>query len=148
MKSIPYLAVLIVLMSTVPSQAQSPKSDAKLMAQGARVWAQNCMRCHNARSSFERNDRDWTTIVAHMRARANLTRREAHAVAAFLRSSNAPEASPSPAPAAPPVTDPPATEPSDAADKQKTEHSDSTKTSGMLSVMEIQGLLRFLATVQ
>lgn len=148
MKHILFLAALMVLLSTVPSQAQSPKIDAELMARGARVWAQNCTRCHNARSSFERNDRDWTTIVAHMRARANLTRREAQAVATFLRSSNAPEASPSPAPASPPVTDPPATKPSNAAGKQKTGRSDSTRTSGMLSVAEVQALLRFLATAQ
>lgn len=64
--------------------------DAAAVAEGATIWAQNCTRCHNARPSTERTDRDWLTIVAHMRARANLTRGEAAAVSAFLTGTNGP----------------------------------------------------------
>ena len=58
------------------------------IAEGERMWANNCTRCHNARSPMERNDREWATIVAHMRARANLTRTEARQVAVYLQTMN------------------------------------------------------------
>lgn len=61
------------------------------IADGARVWAKHCTRCHNARSPMERNDREWATIVAHMRARANLTRTEARQVKVYLQMINAAE---------------------------------------------------------
>lgn len=76
-----------------PSAATA--QDPAAVAEGAKVWAQNCTRCHNARASTERTDRDWFTIVAHMRARANLTRSQATAVATFLTATNEPIAAPS-----------------------------------------------------
>lgn len=60
-------------------------------ADGVRLWSQNCGRCHNFRPAEERSDREWTTIVAHMRARANLTKSAAEAILAFLQSSNGAE---------------------------------------------------------
>lgn len=68
-------------------QAQDPH----LVARGAGVWANNCVRCHNARPSTERTDAQWVVIVSHMRARANLTREEATMVAAYLQATNLPE---------------------------------------------------------
>lgn len=67
---------------------------AELQAQesGAELWGRTCTRCHNARAPNERTDREWTTIVQHMRARANLTRSEAGAILEFLQAANAPEA--------------------------------------------------------
>lgn len=62
------------------SQAQ----DAQLVAKGAKAWAANCTRCHNARSPLERSARDWSTIVNHMRARANLTKSEALSISAYF----------------------------------------------------------------
>lgn len=62
------------------------------MAEGAKLYGQNCLRCHTARSPMERTDREWVTIVNHMRARANLRRSEAQALMAFLQATNAPEA--------------------------------------------------------
>lgn len=70
-----------------PATAQ----DGNQIAEGAKLWATNCTRCHNGRTSMERNDQDWTTIVLHMRARANLTRHEATAISVYLRATNAPE---------------------------------------------------------
>ncbi len=61
------------------------------VAEGARTWAQNCTRCHNARSPLERNDTDWAIIVGHMRARANLTKRQATMVTIYLQMINTPE---------------------------------------------------------
>ncbi len=65
--------------------------DPAKVAEGARTWAQNCTRCHNARSPLERNDSDWAIIVGHMRARANLTKRQATMIAIYLQTSNRPE---------------------------------------------------------
>ncbi len=65
-------------------------------AEGVRLWSQNCGRCHNFRPAEERSDREWTTIVAHMRARANLTKSAAEAILAFLQSSNGSESASAP----------------------------------------------------
>lgn len=65
--------------------------DPAKVAEGARTWAQNCTRCHNARSPLERNDSDWAIIVGHMRARANLTKRQATMVTIYLQTINRPE---------------------------------------------------------
>ncbi len=62
--------------------------DADLVSQGARVYGNTCGSCHNARSPLERTDRQWTVIVNHMRARANLTGSESRAVLAFLQATN------------------------------------------------------------
>ena len=71
--------------------APSPMSAQDAIADGARVWASNCTRCHNARPSQERTDAQWQTIVLHMRARANLTRADARLVTSFLQATNFPE---------------------------------------------------------
>lgn len=55
---------------------------------GARAWAQNCMRCHNARDPQERSDREWEVIVHHMRVRANLTADEHRLIVEFLKAAN------------------------------------------------------------
>lgn len=68
-------------------------------AEGAEVWASNCVRCHNARPSSERTDLQWTVIVSHMRARANLTRTQARTVTAFLQATNLPPETTAAAPA-------------------------------------------------
>ncbi len=55
---------------------------------GARAWAQNCMRCHNIRDPQERSDREWEVIVHHMRVRANLTAEEHRLILEFLKAAN------------------------------------------------------------
>jgi len=75
-------AALVVAAAPRPAAAQSAVAD------GARVWASNCVRCHNARPSVERTDTEWLIIVNHMRARANLTKTDARSVAAFLQATN------------------------------------------------------------
>lgn len=64
--------------------------EAALIAEGVRVWTRQCVRCHNIRPTWERRDRSWTVILAHMRSRANLTRDQARAVLAYLRAYNEP----------------------------------------------------------
>jgi hypothetical protein len=51
----------------------------------ARVWAENCGRCHNLRSPREFDYDQWEVIVHHMRIRATLTEDECRAVLKFLK---------------------------------------------------------------
>lgn len=54
----------------------------------AKLWAQNCTRCHNNRPAKSFSDAQWDTIVHHMRVRANLTGGDARAIVAFLKDAN------------------------------------------------------------
>lgn len=83
------LAVVLAL-ALLPGRGDA--QGAAAVAEGAKLYGQNCVRCHSARSPMERTDREWVTIVNHMRARANLTRSQARALAVFLQQTNAPEA--------------------------------------------------------
>ncbi|MBT8478877.1 MAG: cytochrome c [Gemmatimonadetes bacterium] len=84
------LAVSAALLAPAGAAAQQ---DAVTIGEGAQVYAATCARCHNARPSSERTDLEWIPIVQHMRARANMTKRQADAVLAFLQATNAPEPS-------------------------------------------------------
>ena len=77
----------------IPVDAAS-QQDPVLVGQGAMVYSNTCGRCHNARPGSERTDREWIAIVAHMRARANLSKSSAGAVLAFLQATNVPEGMP------------------------------------------------------
>jgi len=59
-------------------------------AVGAKVWSDNCGRCHNIRDARELRDDQWKTTVFHMRVRAGLTGQETRDVIAFLTSTNNP----------------------------------------------------------
>ncbi len=78
--------VVAVMFLAIPVDAQAQQSSA--IAEGARVYGNTCGSCHNARSPLERTDRQWVTIVNHMRVRGNLTGRHARAVLAFLQGTN------------------------------------------------------------
>ena len=53
----------------------------------ARMWAENCMRCHNARPATYYSLREWEIAMHHMRVRGNLTAREHEGIMEFFRSS-------------------------------------------------------------
>jgi cytochrome c5 len=55
---------------------------------GAKVWAENCNRCHNMRGAAELRDDQWISSVYHMRLRAGLTGQETRDVITFLQASN------------------------------------------------------------
>lgn len=71
-----------------PLRAAEQKLDSAAFAHGARVWAQNCARCHNMRDPKEFRDDLWRPIVAHMRVRAGLTGKEQRDILLFLQRSN------------------------------------------------------------
>ena len=78
------LATLLLLVVPRVGTAQEGGS----VAEGARVYGDVCGNCHNARSPLERSDRDWVTIVNHMRVRGNMTGEQARNVLAFLQATN------------------------------------------------------------
>jgi mono/diheme cytochrome c family protein len=55
-------------------------------ADGSKLWAQNCIRCHNARSPNSYSATQWEVTMLHMRVRANLTAEEHEAILAYLKS--------------------------------------------------------------
>ena len=55
---------------------------------GAKLWAQNCARCHNYRSPESYSDAQWEVAMLHMRIRANLTAEEHRTILEFLKSAN------------------------------------------------------------
>lgn len=61
------------------------EGDAQL---GARTWAENCVRCHNARDPQDLRDDQWTTSVYHMRVRAGLTGKQTRDVLEYLQTAN------------------------------------------------------------
>jgi len=75
--------------STSWSQEGSTSSKSSVSkAQGAQLWGQNCVRCHNIRPPASYSDREWDIIVHHMRVRANLTAEEYELIREFLKSAN------------------------------------------------------------
>ena len=85
------LGLLLLVPGTARAQQTVGASEVgpSLVARGAQLYSYNCGRCHNMRPSSERDDGEWSVIVAHMRARGNLTRSEAEALLAFLQATNA-----------------------------------------------------------
>ncbi|WP_445946509.1 cytochrome c [Shewanella sp.] len=61
-------------------------SDPSLVAKGAKVYSQNCARCHNPRPAEEYSKKEWSVVIPHMRAKAHMTGKEALAVEAFIAS--------------------------------------------------------------
>ena len=56
--------------------------------QGAQLWGENCVRCHNAPSPAAFNDFEWETVGKHMYIRASLTDEEVKKIVAFMKMAN------------------------------------------------------------
>lgn len=70
---------------TTAASAASASADASSVA---KVWADNCSRCHYIRPPDSYSDSQWETVVHHMRLRANLTGGEQRAVTEFLKAAH------------------------------------------------------------
>ena len=75
-------------LTQVAPAALAPRDSAALENAGARIWARNCIRCHNIRTPASFSDRQWGIIMHHMRVRANLTGEQHEAVLRFLQAAN------------------------------------------------------------
>lgn len=78
------VAVLVGLLQPADGAAQQGEQ----VREGARLYGQTCTRCHNPRPPTERTDRDWSTIMGHMRTRANLSKSDTRAILTFLQATN------------------------------------------------------------
>ncbi len=79
------LTGLMVYALTAMAAPAQKKGDAR---RGAKVWADNCGRCHNTRDARELRDDQWVSTAYHMRIRAGLTGQETRDVIAFLTATN------------------------------------------------------------
>ena len=61
-------------------------SDPSLVAEGAKLYSENCGRCHNARPASDYTKREWSVVMPHMREKAHMTGTESLAVEAFIAS--------------------------------------------------------------
>lgn len=80
------LVAALAILPTLAAAQQRP--DPEAIARGGRLYGQTCARCHNPRPPTERSDREWATIMLHMRARANLVKEDAEAILAFIQATN------------------------------------------------------------
>jgi len=86
MKLVKLLLPLITLTLSAFSVQAQHVSDPSLVAKGAKIYSENCGRCHNARPAEEYSKKEWSVVIPHMRAKAHMTGKEALAVEAFLAS--------------------------------------------------------------
>ncbi|HIQ46332.1 MAG TPA: cytochrome c [Sulfurovum sp.] len=77
-------ALTLLFIGTSPVSAQEETTD---LANGAQLWADTCMRCHNARPPSDLTMRAWSFSMNHMRVRAGLTGEETRDILAFIRAS-------------------------------------------------------------
>lgn len=55
---------------------------------GAKVFRDNCVKCHSERSPMEKTDGEWKVVMTHMRTIAGMTAKESRAVLKFLQANN------------------------------------------------------------
>jgi len=77
--------VAIFIFGTNLSQANHT-SDQSLVAKGAKLYSENCSRCHTPRPATDYSKSEWSVVMPHMREKAHMTGNEALAVEAFLDS--------------------------------------------------------------
>jgi len=92
MKKLLKLMGLTVFLLLSLSTSVMAKNEIKIdIANGALVWAETCMRCHNLRKPEDLNKRAWKYSMNHMRVRAGLTGQETRDVLAFILSAKTAE---------------------------------------------------------
>lgn len=60
------------------------------IARGAKLWMNNCARCHNPRPPSEFNDQKWQTIMQHMRIQGGLSGEESREILTYIAPQYAP----------------------------------------------------------
>jgi cytochrome c1 len=86
MSTIPTVSLLLAVLVQAP--ALLAQEDARQVGLGAKVYAENCNRCHEAFSPTTHDGNAWKAISLHMRLFADLSRTEQAQVLAFLRAAN------------------------------------------------------------
>jgi mono/diheme cytochrome c family protein len=79
------LAVLSLAGSNRAADTEPQKGALK---SGARLWAENCMICHEVKPPGSFSSAKWEAITRHMREEADLSPEEQEAILEFLKSDN------------------------------------------------------------
>lgn len=82
------LSLLFIMGLSTLTMADEIKADS---VNGAQVWSDTCMRCHNLREPADLSKRAWKYSMQHMRVRAGLTGKETQDVLAFILKSKTKE---------------------------------------------------------
>jgi len=81
------LSILIAVISVGSFFVSAPHaSDPTLVTKGAKLYSENCGRCHNPRPASDYTKKEWSVVMPHMREKAHMTGKESLAVEAFLAS--------------------------------------------------------------
>ena len=81
MKRSAKIMFISALMAGAAHAAAQEKGDP---ANGAKVWADVCARCHNVRLPSNLSEGGWKIAMRHMRVRAGLTGKETRDTLAFI----------------------------------------------------------------
>ena len=73
---------------STPLELAVDQEESPVVAAGAQLWEQNCIRCHNPRTPASLSDTQWRVVMHHMRVRAGLTATEHEAILRFLQAAN------------------------------------------------------------
>lgn len=79
---LPAATVLLATLAAAPLGAVEAGQES---ARGAKVYAENCGRCHQIPDPASRDAKAWRPIALHMRMLADLSAEEQHVVLVFLR---------------------------------------------------------------
>ena len=81
-----FCALSTPLWSAEP-KADAPKAGKKVAKKltGAELYAVNCNRCHAERYPTEFTSGQWSTLMTHMRVRANLPAKQAKVILKYLK---------------------------------------------------------------
>ncbi|MCA9002831.1 MAG: hypothetical protein KDB61_12985 [Planctomycetes bacterium] len=84
-----FVAAALILANTGCSTLQAEKAGkGGIPPNGAQLWSQHCVRCHNLRQPDRYTDAKWEVVMMHMRVRANLSADQHAAILHFLQSAN------------------------------------------------------------
>jgi len=86
MKYLNQILTITCLFFIAPFSSAEHVSDPSLIAKGAKLYSENCGRCHNPRPASDYSKKEWSVVIPHMREKAHMTGKEALAVEAFLAS--------------------------------------------------------------
>jgi hypothetical protein len=78
-----FIALLLVLGRSANGDDASPSAGF-----GARVFAENCSRCHEPPDPASRSGQEWRAISVHMRIIADISQADQRNVLIFLRTYN------------------------------------------------------------
>ncbi len=78
-----FFSVSLLFASFIQAQEVA---ESNLIAEGAKLYSENCGRCHNPRPASDYTKREWSVVMPHMREKAHMTGKETLAVEAFIDS--------------------------------------------------------------